>query len=239
MENENDLPAELLLYKEFEQWFLKGRQLVSDFRQHGVSLPNTLELITKPSNGQASRSLVALPPPRPDAPSEAGSEWRWINEADASPQTLVLAFLNEGKPLGAKEIIARISKIHKDTNPGVIYNVLARLQDKKIRKSGKSWELMPDQAAPSYYKGNIWASGELLSVQELAAFRRMSVRHLMNSYSDGIKMVEIFRILGKVDWLKTPISKDLIKADLEAMEGKFVRQMGRSKKWKLIPEGQS
>jgi hypothetical protein len=237
MSNDSNLPPEIALGRSLEKWFAETQNLIAAYRQSGLPVPKLLDGVVKPAEGQVARSMVVLPPARPDAPSGVTDSWIWLDKKDASPQSLVLAFLKEAKTLGAKELIAKVRAIHKDINPGVLYNVGARLQGKKIKKSGKNWEIIEGQEVPILYKDHIWAPAKLLSVQEQAAFRRMSVRHLMRGSPEGIKSLDIFKTLDGVDWLKpVSVSKDLIQDDLEAGDGDWCRQMGVSKKWKLISE---
>ena len=154
---------------------------------------------------------------------------------EASPQTLVLAFLGEGKPLEPKELAERVKGVLKDrVNAGSVYNIGPRLDGKKIRRGDRGWELIKGQRAPVLHKGHIWAPPDILSAHDLAAFRRMAVEHLLGSRPGGMKTAEIHKVLARADWLKTPISKDLIDDDLEALEtAGRVRRAGRAKRWKL------
>jgi hypothetical protein len=62
----------------------------------------------------------------------------------------------------------------------------------------------------------------------------MVVRYLLETSPDGLQIMQVYRQLKDAEWLKVPLSKDLIKADLLIMkEEKKVRPIGNSKKWTL------
>ncbi|MDD5656777.1 MAG: hypothetical protein PHF00_05925 [Elusimicrobia bacterium] len=237
---DSGVPPEYKVFKAFNDWFDQGKKLVDLFRQHDLTLPPTLRLLTGDKKHEANhKSLVVLPPEKPESPGGVQSDWRWIKAADASAQTLVLAILNEGKPVPPVEIAKRIADLNPDVSTGGVYNVGPRLDGKKIHRTKQGWVLIADKPAPTLYKGYIWGPPEVLAPQDLATFRRMAIVHLLGGCPDGLKIVEIYKMLKSVDWLGKPMSKDLIKDDMDVLEKKdIVRQMGVSKKWNLVQEDQ-
>lgn len=144
-----------------------------------------------------------------------------------------MAILNEGKTLAIKDIVNRVKEYHTDVNKGSIYNIGAK--EKKIQKTDNGWELKEGSEAPILCKGYVWGPKHIFQQQDLAAFRRMAIRHLLDIFPDGLQIMQIFRQLKDVDWLNTPFSKDLIEDDLKLMKsmGK-VRTLGNTKKWTFV-----
>jgi hypothetical protein len=143
---------------------------------------------------------------------------------------MVLAFLNEGKSVPIKEIIKRVKEIHPDSNEGSIYNLA--MQEKRIEKTDDGWKLKDGAEAPILFKNHIWSPARLFQKQDLAAFRRMAVIYLLNVSPDGLQIMQVYRQLREAGWLNTPLSKDLIKADLFLLKTeKKVKRLGNSKKW--------
>jgi hypothetical protein len=242
MTDDSYLPPEAKAYKAFLHWLAEGRKVWETFDQEGVPIPETLKraLTDKdakqgPNKGH-SRPTRLRPPEAPEKPRKADDDWIWNEASEASFEALVLAILSEGKPLPIKELITRVKQFHPNLNEGSLYNVVGRLnEENKIQKGHEGWHLKNNsETTPILHKGHIWAPRNLLQKQDLAAFRRMAIRHVLGIRSDGLQVMQIFRELEGADWLDTPLSKDLVKADLSVMkkEGK-VKRFGSEKKWKL------
>ena len=211
------------------------------FEQEGIPVPDTLKrsLTEYPSQVGAARSQpkrMTIPPPdKPSMPKEASGDWFWLDKKEAALRTVVLALLNQGVSIPVKELIAQVKQILPDANEGSVSNLGTQLDDKVIQRTERGWSLKEGVKAPILCEDYIWAPKSLLQKQDLAAFRRMAVRYLLDTSHDGMQLMQIYRDLKEVKWLKTPLSKDLIKADLFVMRDEHrVRQKGTSKKWTVI-----
>ncbi|MDO8527162.1 MAG: hypothetical protein Q7T03_05680 [Deltaproteobacteria bacterium] len=239
MSNDFQLPPEAKAYQAFLNWLEEAKKVWILFEQEGVQVPESLRRVMDNNNsdGGQTRPMALRPPEHPSMPSEAKSDWYWIKANEAVLMTVVLAIIKQEKIISTKDLITKVKKILPSQNEGSIYNVGANREGKDISRAEDGWSLKEGIDAPILYEGYIWAPKRLLQKQDLAAFRRMAVRHLLASSSDGLQIMQVYRQLDSVNWLKTPLSKDLIKADLFAMkEDKRVKQQGNSKKWILIGE---
>lgn len=237
MTNEFFTPPEERLYKAFLEWLDSGKKLWVGFEQEGMPVPVTLKrALTDINQGSTNKQVRRTPmrkPDRPESPPQASDDWLWLNLQDTSLRTIVLAILNEGKAVPVKEIINRIKEIFPDANEGSVYNIGA--QEKKIQRTDQGWELKKATEAPVLYKEYVWGAANVFQKQDLAAFRRMAVRYLLATSPDGLQIMQVYRQLKGTDWLKTPLSKDLVKDDLLLMkEQRMVKTLGNSKKWTLV-----
>jgi hypothetical protein len=237
MTKEFNGPPEERLFRDFLSWLESARRLWREFEKEGVQVPATLIRLLSDTNHNPTkrkiRRTVLRKPEEPEKPKQAGDDWLWLDAKEASLRTVVLAVLNEGNPLPIKEVINKVKEILPNSNKGSIYNLGA--QEDRIQKTDQGWTLRNDARAPVLYKNFVWGSPELLQKQDLAAFRRMAVRYLLETSPDGLQIMQVYRQLEGSDWLKVPLSKDLIKEDLFLMRNeKKVRQLGgKSKKWTI------
>ena len=236
MTNEPYLPPEARAYQAFLRWFEDAKRVAEVFDQEGVQVPDTLKhVLTDAKKGTRPRPSRLRPPEQPPRPPQAEEDWIWIDAREAMVRTVVLAILGEGKTIPIKELIHRVKEVLPKVNTGSIYNIGTNLGGNLIEKVEQGWKLKSDVKAPVIYKGNIWAPTELLQKQDLAAFRRMAIRHLLALSSDGLQVMQVFRQLESADWLHTSLSKDLVKADLFVMQSEHrVKRFGSQKKWTLI-----
>ena len=224
MTNEAYFPPEAKAYKAFLDWLDAGKKVLELFDQSGVAVPPTLKHAILENVDQADgssskpRPSTVRAPDRPESPPQAKDGWLWIDAGDAMVRTVFLAVLNEGIPLTIKALADRVQTFLPNANRGSIYNNAAQLKGRSIQKTGKAWSLIPNIQAPILFNGRIWAPKEILSEQDLAAFRRMAVRHLLGISKDGLQVMQAFRQLEGADWLHAQLSKDLIKADLLVMK---------------------
>jgi hypothetical protein len=236
MADQSYVPPEAKAYAAFLAWLEEGKKVWVTFEHAGVPVPATLKRAltdaTQNSTSNKVRRTPARQPDRPEMPPQAHDDWLWVDVKDASLRTIVLAILNEGKLLSIKDVINRVKQIDPQANEGSIYNLGS--QEEKIQRTDEGWKLKEGEDAPILYKNYIWAPMDTFQKQDIAAFRRMAVRHLLAISPDGLQIMQVYRQLQDADWLKTPKSKDLIKTDLLIMKAdKKVRTMGNSKKWTL------
>ena len=221
MEKEFYAPPEERLFREFLSWVELAKKLWREFEEEGIPVPGTLKRVLTDTSHDPPRKILRKTllrkPEEPEKPTKAGDDWLWLDAKETSLRTVVLAILNEGKALPIKEIISRVKELLPESNEGSIYNLGG--QEEKMQKTEQGWTLKNNTEAPILYKNYIWGSPDLLQKQDLAAFRRMVVRYLLETSPDGLQIMQIYRQLVGTDWLKkVPLSKDLVKADLFLMK---------------------
>lgn len=184
------------------------------------------------------RRGVEIPPlPGPPRPSGVPSEWVWIYVDDCMSGTLVQACLREfdgsAKP---KQLVDRITSLRPDLGAGGIYNVGPRLEKSgTITRRDGAWNLVSPEEVPKTQGKHVWASVKDFQKQEVASHRRMIIVHLLKMYKGGLQVAQIVEQLSRFDQCKAPVSKDLVKADMEILAGeKKVRRTGNSKKWVVV-----
>ncbi len=243
MTNENQLP-DVKATQAFLSWVEEGKKVWDMYEQSGLSVPPTLKRAFSEELSSTGKNRIrpasVRPPDRPDAPSGTEDDWIWIPAKDVSARMLVLALLNGKNPIPVRDIINSVKEILPTTPDGSVYNIGA--QEKKIQKTDDGWKLIAGAKAPVLHKSFVWGPREVFQKQDLAAFRRFGIRHLLAITPGGLQVVQISKQLQNADWLRTPLSKDLVKLDLFLMKKHtMVKQQGNSKKWILHPsfkEGQ-
>jgi len=222
---------EAKIFKTFIDWLEQGKKICLMFEQSGIPVPAELVRAFKNEKHVASALIIARPE-RPEAPATAESDWFWIDAKEVVLNTLVAAILNEGDAVTSKELINRIKMIGHDAKEGSIYNVGSN--DNRIIKAKDGWMLRNGIKAPILHKRHVWGRKDVFQKQDLASFRRMAIRHLLTMSDGGLQIMQIFKQLQNVTWLNTPLSKDLVKADLFVMEKESkVRRKG-SRKWVIL-----
>lgn len=178
------------------------------------------------------------PPPYHVRPPGAPGDWLAVPVDSMSAQTGVLAVLrHKGRPVPVKSVIAEFARLGIEANPGSIANVGTRLVANGVinRSKEDGWSLVDPSTAPILAGQHVWGQSELFTKQELAARRREAIRYLLQRFVDGLQNLQILNRLKELDWLRTPLNKDLVKADMEEMQqAGLIRRLGNSKKWALV-----
>jgi hypothetical protein len=193
-------------------------------------------------NKDRGRPTISFNIPVPgERPQEATDEWIWIPLKDLSPTGLLLAVLRSHTGyMPSKAAVEAISAIRKGLNPGSIFNIAARLSGTLIERSSDGWMLKPGAISPVLCGEYAWGPEGAFGKYELAAHRRLLIRHLLIANDAGLQIVQIMSQLINSGLCHAPVTKELVKADLEAMqkEGR-ARRRGNSKKWELIEHTES
>ena len=65
----------------------------------------------------------------------------------------------------------------------------------------------------------------------------MAILQLLGANHGGFQLVQLTEELRRLGWVRAPINKDLLKADMDWLLGKKkVRRIGNSRKWGLVLE---
>jgi hypothetical protein len=223
-------------FEAFLQWKEQGRKVSDLLQSAGIPIPEELgRAISNRKNDQTVSRRIPIPAPNsPPRPENSKDDWYWIKASDVSVRTLVLAILNDGEKWAPKELLKRVGKYLSKQNPGSVYNVGAQLEGTLIKKDDEGW-LLIGKNAPVLYEEHLWGPSSVFLKQDLASFRRMAVKYILEMNPDGLPLIQVFKLLDAVNWLRTPKSKDLIKADLKdlAKQG-YARRLGNSKRWTVF-----
>lgn len=208
----------------------------------GLSLPGPLLRIFSDQKTASSSHVPVIMIPaieRDRVPAEAHDDWISIQVKDATPTTLAMALLRKAShPLRPKEIVDLVEKILPDVSSGSVYNLGFRLEKEgTLLKSNEGWMLAKLESAPLLTDDLLWGPKEVFAKQDIAAHRREAIIHILRMDKSGLQTVQLVAKLNSCPWIKAPVNKDLVKADMQVLEkiGK-VRQRGNSRKWEVIPE---
>ncbi len=155
------------------------------FEVAGCDLPDPLKRFfgeTPPDQSGRGRVLeTSIPPPcSPPKPQAAEDDWLWIPASDLSVQLLVLAILRASEgPIPTRELIDRARKIVPSVNSGSIANIGTRLDGHVLSRGDAGWVLTDKSVAPILHQGYAWAQKSVFTKSEVAAHRRMAVKHLL------------------------------------------------------------
>jgi hypothetical protein len=236
------LKAETQAFQSLTELLQKAEDCRRLFDLAHMALPEPLKRIlavggNANSNGSArSRPTLVIPPPDVHSkPPEASPDWIFIQADQVTTTALVLAVIREAKrPIRHKEIIARVTKLSPNLPSGSISNVGTRLFGKIIDRAKEGWTLIDETSAPVLHNGWVWGPAPIFDKQDLAAHRRDAVLHLLGCNSGGLQLVQIVEQLRNCDWVKAPVNKDLLKADLDVLaEAGKIKRRGNSKKWEI------
>ncbi|XYI02922.1 hypothetical protein ACMHYB_25480 [Sorangium sp. So ce1128] len=191
----------------------------------------------EPRAGDNGRQRIIVPaPPRPPAPPEADDDWIWVEIDDMKATNLTLGVLRGAQePMSPSAISEALGQMGATVSRGTIGNVGTRLFGSLIERRDDGWVLVEGAPAPILFDGFAWGPPSLFEATELASHRRMGIVHLLRVQPDGMQMMQIANALAEsCPWNKAPVNKDLVKADLEALDelGRAKRMAGHSGKWR-------
>lgn len=213
------------------------------YEEAGLPLPRPLavmfDLEKPPGVSMADPPAVVIPrPARPPRSPRGSTDWIYFPIDEAQETSLVLAVLSTNIPVTPSAVVERVQSLRPQVNKGTIANIGSRLeQERRIRRDHNGWMLIHGTNAPEIFDDFIWGSPDAFQKQELAAYRRMVILHVLRSCSDGLQVAQLTRALEtQCPWLSEdiPVTKFLVKADMKALaDKKLVKIIGDSKKWGL------
>ena len=224
----------------------EAQKVRNQFESAGLSLPEPLARLFGESGDRVNGRNSSLPAlsvtiPRPESvPPEAREDWIWVALKDASPTVLLLAVLRgHADAISSKTAIEELSTLRKGLNPGSIFNIVARLPG-LIARSDAGWKIKDPSLAPLIHGDYVWGPASVFGKYELAAHRRLLIRHILEANKSGLQIMQIVSQLAQSGQCRAPATKDLVKVDMDSMQrdGK-VRHRGNSKKWELIEQSET
>lgn len=240
--NMDRLQQEQIALRTLSELLEKAQECRALYERAGMSLPEPLRRLFGADDGRVERSgpSVKVPPlHRARRPKEADVDWVSIRVEEASPQSVVLAVLREAAgPMRAKEVVEKVQEVQPEVPSGSVANIGTRLSEgNTILRTQRGWELMSHEDAPVLFDGYLWAPASAFGAQEMAAFRREAILHLLGLTRVGLHATQLEEQLRHTDWLHAPVSKDLVKMDLKALAAeKKIRRRGNTRKWEAVPE---
>jgi hypothetical protein len=237
------IDAERQAFQSMLELYEQAKRCQRLFEQAEMALPEALqrflgvsEGIAKQSPARLARGSVKIPPPeRRNAPSDAGPDWIAIDARRASATPIALALLRQvGSPMRPKDLFTKITEILPNVPSGTIANIGTRLQGDVIDRGDEGWRLLKPEEAGVLHDGFLWGAPSKFGKQELAAHRRDAILHILRHFPTGLQTVQLVEQLKNCSWVHAPVSKDLLKADMEILAGEQkVRRRGNSKKWEI------
>jgi hypothetical protein len=228
-------------YESFASLMQAGKECRALFDAARVPLPEPLRRFL--GEGQiaekSGESRVVVPPPElPPRPTDWQADWIWVPTSQMTPTNVVRGILRASVvPMRPREILERLSAHAVACNPGSLANIGTRLdKDETISRNDGAWSLLKRDRCAVLHEGNAWGEPLVFDAHELAAHRRLGILHVLKVHADGLQVVQLTRALESCDWLRAPVSKDLVKMDLlELQKAQKARRMaGHSGKWRAI-----
>jgi len=217
----------------------QAKECRSLYEAAGIDLPERLQRFLSEGVPAASRTkespgVIVKPMPSPSRPSGVPPEAIWLPVRQLTATTMVRAMLREHGTSSARAIIDLCAASEYELGPGTLANIGTRLSDAgEINRDGGKWTLRPDIAVPVVLDRIGWAKPDVFDKNERANFRRLCIAHILKLFPDGLQILQLTRQLEKADWVHAPVSKDLIKTDMQTLMGEgLAKRVGNSGKWK-------
>jgi hypothetical protein len=225
------------VHRDWADYLEQGDKLRAGFQRAGIPVPDELKTLLGGGPSAQTTTLVF----KPNTPPDAGDDWIWVDIPSASTTTLMLAILHEEKlPLFPKTILQKMMECgepHNGTVINTIYNSIKRLEGTTLTRSEEgAISITQAENIPVLFEARLWGPiSAFPASSELASHRREAEIFLLKKFGPQqrmqlVRQLEHFEMLNK----GIPLSKDLVKGDLDLMNGKRVRQLGSSKKWEAI-----
>lgn len=237
--NERDrLQREMEAYSSLSKLLDDAQRTRDLFVAAKLDIPAPLLRLTGENGKERPPAVVATIPTMelPPKPAAAGDDWVFVPMDGAYPMTLVKALLrNSGGAMKPRELVDAIQSLRPELGSGGVYNTGPRLEKAGIiEKSDHGWVLVEEDTGPILTNEGVWGHPKELQKQEVAAHRRALLVHVLSLYKSGLQVVQIVEQLKGCIQCKAPVTKDLVKADMLALqEEKRVKRAGNSKKWVL------
>jgi Fe2+ or Zn2+ uptake regulation protein len=235
--------AEIAAAEAYIRLLQQGEECRRLYADASISMPPPLRrLLGEDSKKEAASPLLRQDfptllknPERDIVPSGVGEDWVSIRISEVTPETLLLAILrSSGSHLGTGELMSAMRQLRPSTSTQTMYNVIARCTDKKlIEATSGGWKLVSADSGGILAGTYLWAKD--LPKNDLTTHRREALLHLLEQHPK-LQVMQIVRSLENWKWVRSPVNKDLIKADLGVLEAEGVvkRSDDDPKRWEVV-----
>ncbi len=238
-----DLAKEIRALESLSKLMKAAEECRNLFDEAGMDYPEPLRRVLgqiKPEDAAGATRTIQIPPPPVSRPTGVGDGWIYVPKDALTPQTVVLGVLRDAAaPMPVGQIVSEVSANECDANDGSIANIGTRLQRLGIiERTDDGWRLLDKSKAPLLNGKYAWGPAEgVFMKQEVAARRREAIVYVLGLFPSGLMNMQIVEQLEACAWLKTPLSKDLVKMDLEDLKAAGrVKRVGNTNKWVLATE---
>jgi hypothetical protein len=173
-------------------------------------------------------------------PPEASPEWVSMIASSASPYALALAVIRAHKfrTITSPEINNALIGLRKIAG-GAGYTVLEPLQKAGVIEGDHTAWLIKDRSMGGIVLGEfLWCNPQFLNIYDWAAVRREAIALLLAEHPH-VTNAAITKSLESCEWLKSPLTPHLVKADLRIMEKRNQAKMNpENKTWELTTSPQ-
>jgi hypothetical protein len=235
---------EVVAFEAFTKWLNAGRECRALFESARLPLPDPLSRFLgeeTPARTAVETKVVVPPPETPPRPAEWQEGWIWVPAREATVATLVRAILRrENMRMTPKAIAEAVDKIKDEVSHGTIANIGTRLtKAEQIERADGAWKLINPHTAPVLHDGYVWGDMASMDDEDIAKHRRILMVHVLRAQPDGLQIIQLTRAMETCEWVRTPLSKDLVKTDLHTLaETGKVKRVGNAGKWRAAPAGE-
>jgi hypothetical protein len=231
--------AEREAYQSFTELLAQAEKCRILFDRASIAIPEPLKRLLGTSDvfGRGPQRAL-IPPPERNSPPEGSPEWISIDLKDAITTSIVLCVLrgNHPQPMRPKDVAARVEELRPEISSGTIANIGGRLDGKQIRRSQGLWGLIRPEQGAVLHQGRLWGDAKIFDKYELASHRREAILHVLRYFPTGLQNLQILEQLKNLSWLHAPLTKDLVKEDMNALlTERLVRRRGNTRKWEPAP----
>jgi hypothetical protein len=222
-------------YTSFAALMQSAQECRGLFEAARIQVPERLQRFLGESDAPEKAPLrVTVPPPeQPPMPPQWKPGWIWVPARDMTASHLVLAILRSATaPMTPTQIREAVLGYGVELSKGTLANIGTRFDGQLIARSGDGWILITRDLAPVLEDSVAWGDPSVFDKQEVAAHRRLGILHVLKAHGYGLQVVQLVRTLSECEWIKAPVTKDLVKVDLQELQkAGFVRRVGNSGKW--------
>ena len=218
------------------------------YKEAGIELPGILRQIINEGDENEEESeepankmeFGSIPPPHsPAQPKEAGDDWIHLPIKEATPTSLILAFLREHPGLvPVAEVLAYMKNVSHDAVTGSVYNALNRLAGTGVlTKEADGFALARKDDGGVIAGDYLWAPPDTLQQSEIAWHRRQAILHILQ-HQGPLQVVNLINWLNGSTWVKTRSNKDVLKLDMQALEEKgSAKRVEGTRRWEARHRG--
>ena len=245
--NWDPIQAEQEAYQSYMALLDQARKCADLYSRAELDLPERVQRLLGMIEGGARKMTSQKagahiqPPERINPPKEAPLDWISIDAKKGTVSTVMLAILRaaNGVPVRSKEVVEGVCAVLTGADPGSVANAGTRLFGEVIERTDDGWRLLKPERATILHGGRLWGLPSSFASPEIAAHRRDGILHILKAFPTGLQTVQIVEQLKNCSWVKAPVSKDLLKADMHILraDGK-VRQVSHTKKWQISEKGE-